>query len=61
MAQRKGRCLKWSKGRTRCMRRAKTAKRTLSGLGRARRKKNCRFGVAKGGPRKGKCLKRPRR
>jgi len=26
-AAKKGRCLKWSKGRTRCLKRAKTARR----------------------------------
>lgn len=35
---RKGRCLKWSKGRTRCMRRAKSkARRRKSGSRRRRR------------------------
>lgn len=63
---RKGRCLKWSKGRTRCMRRAKG----LSGLGRARRrkggKKACMSarGKVKKGWRLGKggrCIKAKRR
>jgi hypothetical protein len=54
----KGRCVKWSKGRTRCMRRAKPLG---GGLGRTRRKKKCPYGVAKGGPRKGLCLKHPRK
>jgi len=57
---RKGRCVKWSKGRTRCMRRAKPASGSTRRGGRSRRKK-CPYGVAKGGPRKGMCLKHPRK
>ena len=55
----KGRCVKWSKGRTRCVRRAKPLG---GGLGRTR-KRRCPKGIVKSGPRKGLCRKtrRPRR
>lgn len=40
MAARKGRCLKWSKGRTRCLKRAKGA--GLRGASRRRRRRRRR-------------------
>lgn len=55
--RRKGRCLKWAKGRSRCLKRAKSA----SSGGRRRKRKgkrNCRFGVNK---RTGRCLKNKRK
>lgn len=45
----KGSCVKWSKGRTRCLRRSKSG---LSG-----NKAKCPKGRVKSGPRKGMCRK----
>jgi hypothetical protein len=60
----KGRCVKWSKGRTRCVRRAKSLGGGLGkARGKARKKPRCPKGIVKSGSRKGQCRKvrRPRR
>ena len=51
----KGRCLKWSKGRTRCVKRAKS-----SGGSKGGGKGRCKYGKLKNPTKRRRCKKRPR-
>lgn len=50
----RGRCLKWAKGRTRCLKRSK------SGGKKGGSRKRCKYGVLKNPTKRRRCKKRPR-